>query len=229
MNYNDILNEEYAKAIKDVANAKYHNTFHRGIFGYIANKGWEVVSYGDNTIDFYGKSRLFLFHATHFTTQREWTLSERVRIEFQNIVWDYIYQYPNYTRPQNYVEILVSKFDEYMEKKGKEFDVVPILEPYRTYREREREFDKYIVTETYYGYGAPQPIRKEFGNLDDAKKFAYEYADEKCKRGKERNDSTSRYYLFSPIDATKECPSKIYAYKTYEYDERAYYVYIENC
>lgn len=193
MNYNDTLKEEYAKAMQDVANAKYHRTFHRGIFDYISNKGWEVVSYGDNSIEFYGESRLFRFRATHFTTQMEWTLSDRVRIECKNISRKHIRYY---APEQNYTRVLVSKFDEYME-----FNAMPILKPYRTYREREREFSKYIVTESY---GCSEPIRVEFDNLDDAKKFAYEYANEKCKMGKEMNDDLSRYYKSSPIDASKE-------------------------
>lgn len=228
MNYNDILNEEYAKAMQDVANAKYHNTFHRGIFGYMKGKGWTVTSFGDSTIYFYGASRLFRFYANHFTTDKAWTLSERVLIDFENYSWKEVYSYP-YTRDCSFTEVKVSEFDKFFKNVADKISEEPKLKEYRTNRECENEYKKYIVSATYYGYGAPLPICREFDNLEDAKKFAYDYADKKCKEGRERNDSTRLYFMTYPQDCTEECPSKIYAWKYYEYDEHAYYVYIEGC
>ena len=228
MNYNEILQTEYNKAVKDVADAKFHSTFHRGIFGFMNSKGWTVTSFGDNTIYFYGASRLFRFYAHHFTTDKAWTLSERVQINFENYSWKELYSYP-YTRDCSITDVKVSEFDEFFKNVADKISEEPKLKEYRTNRERETEYNKYIVSETYYGYGAPQPIRREFDNLEDAKKFAYDYAEKKIKEGKERNDCTSRHYLTRPTDFSEEQPSKIYAWKYYEFSEHPYYVYIEGC
>jgi len=55
----------------------------------------------------------------------------------------------------------------------------------------------------------------EFDSFEEAKNAAYKFADEKCKRGKERNDITSRYYYSSPIDVTKEFTEYAAVYEYY--------------
>ena len=228
MNYTEILNNEYNKALKDVADARFHSNFRFGIRAFMDSRGWTIESYGDNSISFYGASRLFRFYAHHYSSEKDWTLSERIRIVYENYSWTE--PFLGSTKTTNTTEVKVSEFrlvyNFAWEKMSETTDDEPKLKEYRTEREKENDYDYYVVSETYYGYGAPQPIWREFDNLEDAKKFAYDYAEKQIKEGKERNDCTSRHYLSRPTDFSEEQPSKIYAWKYYEFSDNPYYVYI---
>ena len=222
--YVRILQDEYTMVQRDLQSAK--STFHRGIRDSLLHKGYTVTSFGDNRIHFYGPSRLFGFraHEDYNDYRKPWILNDDIDISFSNYTWEEMYQYPCYYHTRSSKRIKISDFTEFYQKISEEIGEPLILRPFKAAYEKIDEAQKFQViqwgTRTYNKLG-------EFDSFEEAKNAAYEFADEKCKRGKARNDTTSRYYHSSPIDVTKKFTKYAAAYEYYDYHESTFYVVVE--
>ena len=223
-NYEQILQNEYTKAQKDLQSSK--STFHRGIRDALLSMGYTVTAYNDNYIHFYGPSRLFGFraHEDYGDYRKPWLLSNDIDISFSNYTWKEMYQYPCYYHTRDNKRIKIDEFTAFYQKISEEIGEPLVLKPFKTAYENVEETQKFKViewgTRTYNILG-------EFDNFEEAKEYAYKFADEECKNGKQRNDSTSRYFHSSPIDVTKKFTNYAAAYEYYDYHESTYYVIVE--
>ena len=218
--YEQILQDEFMKAQKDIQNSRA--TFHNGIRDSLLSKGYIVQYFGDNWIRFYGPSRLFGFYAHGFDAgyRGTWKLTDKIKISFSNYTWQERYQYPDYYHTKDYKEIKISNFSEFYQTVSKQIGEPLILKPFKASYEKIDIFKKFKVIEG----GNTNKVLAEFDNFEYAKKEAYKIANEECKRGKQRNDTTSRYYHYSPIDVTKNFTNYAVAYEFYDYSEHAYYI-----
>lgn len=216
--YLGILEKEYEQAKKDVHTARA--TFHYGLRDAMIARGYAVCSCGDNRIVFYGASRLFQFVAESGETWRSpWKMLDKVVITFANHSWKELYQYPCYYRDVNYKKLSIDNFQSFYLSTCN--DKVSLLEPYKTASEKAESYKSFKV----FDIADCSKLLGTFGNHKDATEFAYNYAKEKCNKGKE--SSLRRNYRNSPIDVTKERTNCVAAYEYYLYDERSYYIYVE--
>lgn len=122
------------------------------------------------------------------------------------------------------MRIKISNFTEFYQKISEEIGEPLVLKPFKPTYEKIDEIQKFRVI--HWGTGTYNKLG-EFDSFEEANDVAYKFADEKCKNGKTRNDSTSRYYHSSPIDVTKEFTDCAAAYEYYDYHESTFYVVVE--
>jgi hypothetical protein len=216
--YLSILAQEYEQAKKDVQTA--HSTFHYGLRDAMIARGYIVTSCGDNLICFYAASRLFQFIAHEGETWRSpWKLSDEVEITFSNHSWKKLYQYPCYYHDINYKKLKVDNFKPFYLSTCD--NKVSLLEPYKTAKEKADTYNSFKV----FYKGDSDRCLDTFDNSKDAIKFAYDYAQQKCSKGKETD--LRRNYHCTPYDVTDKHVNYVAAYEYYLYDECSYYIYVE--
>lgn len=218
--YKEILTKEFMQAQKDVHNST--STFHNGIAPSLRQKGYTVISNGDNWVSFYTPSRLFELYACSFG--KPWALTERVTMNFSNYTWKERYQYPNYYHTLDYKQFRLPDFEQLYLKMSNEINEPVIIEPQKVTSEKIDTYNKFTVYKR--GNRTYEKI-KEFDNFEDAKKLAYNLAKQKCEQGRAQNDSTSKYYATTPRDITKQHSDCAVAYEYYEYNEYSYYFSVE--
>ena len=220
--YLGILENEYEQAKKDVQTARA--TYHYGLRDAMIARGYTVCSCGDNRIVFYGASRLFQFVAEEGETWRSpWKMLDKVFITFANHSWKELYQYPCYYRDVNYIKIDIANFQKYYLSTCRDEDgqiKLSLLEPYKTAKEKADTYNSFKVFDS----SDSNRCLGTFDNHKDAIKFAYDYAQKVCSKGKETD--LRRNYLRTPYDVTNKHVQYVAAYEYYLYDEYSYYIYV---
>jgi hypothetical protein len=221
--YAQILRNEYEQAQRAVRASR--PTFHNGLRDAMQRHGFTTVGHGDNWTGFYGPSRLFYFSAHQDYNggwQSPWILSQKVGICIEKYGWSSILPHNRRANAEHGIyDVSVNEFEEfYTNACNRVHDVIEISK-HQTPMERVETFSKFTV---YKGGGGRYQTIWEYDNFEDAKKRAYDLAQEECTKGKERRDDISRYYHSKPVDITNNHPHDIIAFEFYLYDEYSYYV-----